>query len=107
MRDFQGLMGTTAAAVSRRAVALGVVVMAAVMFAMPIRALATVTQGQVDDFEDGTLVNWHMGPNNPVPESNVASGGPAGANDNFMKLVSTGTGGAGGKMVVFNDAQQW
>jgi hypothetical protein len=86
MRDFRGLMGTAATMVSRRAVALVSIAAAAVMFAMPMRAVATVTQGQVDDFEDGTLVNWHMGPNNPVPESNVASGGPAGANDNYMRL---------------------
>jgi hypothetical protein len=81
-----------------------VVLLAVVTLAMPARA--AVTQGQVDDFEDGTLRNWHMGPNNPTPESNVSSGGPAGANDNYMRLVSNG-GGAGGKMVVFNDLQQW
>ena len=107
MRDFRGLMRTASAGASRRAAAWVAVAMAAGILAMPMRAGATVTQGQVDDFEDNTLANWHMGPNNPVPESNVTGGGPAGANDNYMRLVSNGAGGAGGKMVVFNDLQQW
>ena len=72
--------------------------------AMPARS--AVTQGQVDDFENGTLFNWHTGVNNPNPETNVSSGGPAGANDNYMRLTSNG-GGAGGRVVVFNDNMQW
>jgi hypothetical protein len=65
-----------------------------------------IVGGQIDNFEDGTLQNWQAGgfsnPNGPV---NVATGGPAGLNDNFMRLTSNG-GSAGGKLVVFN-SNQW
>ena len=101
MRFLRGSKGWATALFASAAMA------AAGMLAMsPGAAVASVTQGQVDDFEDGTLLNWHTGSNTVAPESNVSSGGPAGANDNYMLLQSNG-GGAGGKMVVFNDNQQW
>jgi hypothetical protein len=79
-------------------VALGAVVHAAPSYA--------IVAGQLDNFEDGTLQNWQAGgaanPNGPV---NITTGGPAGVNDNFMRLTSNG-GSAGGKLVVFN-SNQW
>src|SRR5205085_348091 len=54
---------------------------------------------------NGTLQSWQAGVVSPNPPLNVATGGPAGLNDNFMRLTSNG-GSAGGKLVVFN-SNQW
>jgi hypothetical protein len=69
---------------------------------------AAIIGGQVDTFEDGTLQNWQNGGfTNPNPATNVATGGPGGANDNYLRVASNGGAGAGGKLVVFNSNQQW
>ncbi|MEX2138730.1 MAG: PEP-CTERM sorting domain-containing protein [Pirellulales bacterium] len=74
------------------------------LFASPVAGM--VMPGQVDNFEDGTLQNWQAGglvnPNRPT---NVVNGGPMGSGDNFMRLTSNGSFGAGGKLVVFNTSQ--
>jgi hypothetical protein len=83
----------------------------------PLRALALVvlsflfcagntraiTLGQVDTFEDGTTLGWANG----VPGAlvNVPTGGPAGANDNYMQLTADAVG-SGGRLTTFN-LQQW
>jgi hypothetical protein len=74
-----------------------------------------VILGQVDDFEDGTLENWIVnllspfgGP--PPPEAlpvNVATGGPMGANDNFLRLTSLGGVGPGSRLTAINFMEQW
>lgn len=69
-----------------------------------------VSPGQVDDFQDGTTMQWTVGggPGGgvpPFPPTN-ADGGPAGGGDLFLSLLSTGSQGAGGKMVVLN-GDQW
>ena len=69
---------------------------------------AALTIGQVDDFEDGTVENWIVGvagAPHPQPPENVASGGPAGADDNYLRLTSFGGQGAGSRLVVVNVAQ--
>ena len=63
----------------------------------------SLTLGQIDDFQDGTVDGWTTGHLTPA---NIATGGPAGAGDKFMQLVSTGGGGIDSKLVVFN-ASQW
>lgn len=68
-------------------------------------AAFAVTAGQVDNFEDSTTQGWDSGSPNPVPPENIATGGPAGADDNYLHLQSTGNFGAGGKLVAFNTAQ--
>jgi len=72
-------------------------------------AMSQVVANQVDDFEDGTIQNWIIG--NPgsatFPPINVATGGPTGTDDNFYEYTSTGEGGAGSKMVIFNANEQW
>lgn len=61
-----------------------------------------VTRGMVDNFEDGTLQGWSSGDPNPNPPINVSTGGPGGANDNFMLLSASGWAGPGGKLVAFS-----
>jgi hypothetical protein len=59
----------------------------------------------VDDFEDGSLEAWQAGGANPNPPSNSLTGGPAGLDDRFLSLASTGSPGAGGRLVAFNTSQ--
>lgn len=66
---------------------------------------AQVAQNQTDNFQDGTLDHWFSGTNNPNPPANISSGGPGGAADSYMLLTSTGTVGAGSKLVVQNTTQ--
>jgi hypothetical protein len=71
-----------------------------------VPAGAAIMGPQVDNFEGGTLQNWQNGgASNPNPATNITTGGPAGAADNFMRLSSNGLG-SGGKLVVFN-IDQW
>lgn len=65
--------------------------------------------GQKDDFEDGTVQGWIIGPfaSPPNPATNVSTDGPAGAGDNFLQYASTGTSGAGSKMVILNQDSRW
>jgi len=67
-----------------------------------IQPANAVTLGQIDDFEDGTTQLWAEGGPSPNPPMNVASGGPAGVGDNYLADTSTGLGGAGSKLVMFN-----
>lgn len=68
-----------------------------------------VVAGQIDDFENGTVQSWEEGgglTSSPNPPANISTGGPNGANDNFLRNVSSGGFGAGSKMVMFNQ-NQW
>ena len=61
-----------------------------------------------DDFEDGTTQGWTIGnPKlHPAPPENVATGGPAGADDNFLRVTALGPGnGSGSKLSVLNFSQ--
>jgi hypothetical protein len=69
-------------------------------------AWATVNLGQIDDFEDGTTMGWSEGLPSPNPPSNVATGGPAGLNDNYVQNTSSGGFGAGSRQIMFN-REQW
>jgi hypothetical protein len=90
MRHFHGAMRATAA--------LAVIT----LFAGTSRA---VVGGQVDNFEGGTVSNWQNGPHLGAA-TNISTGGPAGAGDNFVRISSSGVSGSGGKLVVFNH-DQW
>ena len=87
--------------------AAAVIVCVAAGHALPARA--AIIMGQVDDFEDGGVESWVVGANSPpanVP-TNIATGGPAGAADNYLRLSSNGSPSlAGGTLVVFN-SDQW
>lgn len=74
----------------------------ALLFAGSARA---IVPGQVDDFEDNTLQNWANGGATGVPPVlNINTGGPAGANDNFMQVTADGSG-VGRFLTVFNRSQ--
>lgn len=68
-------------------------------------AAYAVALGQVDDFQDGTTQGWESGGANPNPPVNVADAGAAGVGDHVLQVTATGSGGAGGKLVTFNNAQ--
>jgi hypothetical protein len=69
--------------------------------------------GQVDTFEDGTTQGWLinlLGMNPPPPEAlpaNISTGGPGGADDNYLQLTSLGGTGAGSRLSVLNLDARW
>lgn len=85
------------------------ILVAACLLLPPSTALADPVLGQVDTFEDGTTQNWvvnllGMG-SHPAPPTNVPTGGPAGVDDNYLRLTSVGGGGSGSRLAVLNLAQ--
>ncbi|MGS2726978.1 T9SS type A sorting domain-containing protein [Psychroserpens sp. BH13MA-6] len=73
---------------------------------------AQVVANQVDDFEDGTVQGWIINgsgfASNPPLPFNVATDGPSGVDDNFLRYETTGSpGGAGSKMIIINQAGNW
>jgi hypothetical protein len=69
-------------------------------------ALASPTLNQVNDFENGQVSGWTNGGSAPDP-TNITSGGPAGASDNYLRVTSTGGFGAGSRLVTLNNNQRW
>lgn len=73
-------------------------------------ALATSSQaalmGGVDDFQDGTQQNWGASSQSITV---VATGGPAGAGDQFLEYTSNGFGGPNSRMLLPMNTQpnQW
>jgi hypothetical protein len=68
---------------------------------------AAITFGQVDTFQDGTVMNWHADPSSSNPPSNIPTGGP-GVNpgDAFMASIASGGSGPGSSVVIVN-TQRW
>jgi len=64
-----------------------------------------VDVGTLDDFENGGTMGWRKGANSTSPPTNINTGGPQGAGDNYLQSVSTGGAGADSKQVIFNTAQ--
>ena len=69
----------------------------------PALAPAQINQGQVDMFETGTTLNWGIGPGG-FSGPTVQPGGPGGASDHYLQLISGQSGGPP-RWVVFNDVQ--
>ena len=88
----------------RSTVRLLVYYMLAASFAVSGTAFA-VELGQIDDFEDGGTQGWRKGGASNNQPTNISTGGPSGANDNYLQTVSTGGAGADSKQVIFNTAQ--
>jgi hypothetical protein len=61
-----------------------------------------VTFGQIDDFENGLLGNW-VGDLPSV--SNITTGGPTGAGDNFLQIAANGMLGPGSRLIAYNTTQ--
>jgi hypothetical protein len=80
----------------------------ATLLALAVAPGYGVTIGQIDDFEDGTIMGWNVGPDAPnsVLPVNIASGGPAGTGDAYFKLTALGGNGPGSKLSVIN-ASLW
>jgi hypothetical protein len=75
---------------------------------LPVTPVAAVSLGQSDTFEDGTTQGWMvglLGSPHPAPPDNIASGGPAGVDDNYLLLTAVGGNGPGSKLSVINLAQ--
>jgi hypothetical protein len=67
-----------------------------------------VTIGNVDTFEDGTTMGWHVGMPLPFTPLNITTGGPGGAGDSFMQLTATGVAGQpGSRLSVLNTSSNW
>jgi len=66
--------------------------------------LSQVSIGQIDNFENGSTLNWEEGGQSPNPPTNIASGGPNGTDDNYLSNIAAGAD-EGSKMVMFNEAQ--
>ncbi len=80
-----------------------------VMAFVPGRA-SGASIGLINTFESGTTEGWFagglgMGMLPPTPPQNIATGGPAGVNDNFLQITSTGSAGPGSKLVAINGTQ--
>ena len=67
-------------------------------------AAFAITPNQVDNFQDGTTQNWTGGSLDPIQPS-ILPGGFGGNSDIFLRVVSSGTITAGGKLVFFNITQ--
>ena len=81
--------------------------------ALATSANAAPILGQIDDFEDGTTEGWIinlLGMGAPPAETiptNIPTGGPGGAGDNYLQLTSLGTLGAGGRLTAMNVLGDW
>jgi hypothetical protein len=81
----------------------------AAIAALVIIALASpahaISNGQLDDFQDGTLKNWANGGAPGVPPVlNIATDGPTGAGDRYLQISADGSG-PGSFLTVFNRSQ--
>jgi hypothetical protein len=65
----------------------------------------SITLGQVDTFQSLSVAGWTSGPANPVQPTVVSSGGPAGAGDAYLSILSNGGSGVGSRLVGINAAQ--
>lgn len=68
----------------------------------PTLLLSQVTLNQIDDFEDFTTRNWTK--NNSIPNANIPDDGPLGIGDNFLRVISSGSG-SGLNLLTLNNAQ--
>jgi hypothetical protein len=73
---------------------------------LPSFANGQITFGQVDNFQSLDTSGWTMGLNSIMLPIVISTGGPEGANDPWLEVISTGGAKANSKMVTFN-AQQW
>jgi hypothetical protein len=80
-------------------------ILSVTLIAAFVTTAIAIVPNQPDDFEDGTTQGWGSGNPNPNPPTNIATGGPSGADDNFLRVTSGGGSGAGSKLVLMNSVQ--
>jgi len=61
----------------------------------------------INDFQSMTTQGWKVGSPSPLPPSVVIGGGPEGVGDHFLRTRSNGTGGAGGRWIIFTNHSDW
>jgi hypothetical protein len=76
-----------------------------VVVGVGIGVQAAPVAGQFNDFESGTTQGWGVGIN--VNNTVNMLGGPAGAEDNYIRVTSTGGGGPGSRLITLNESAQW
>jgi hypothetical protein len=80
----------------------GIIATIIVLGALAVAGSAhAIVNGQLNDFQDGTTQNWANGGAAP-PITNIATGGPAGANDRFIEVTAIGGKGPGNHLTTFN-----
>lgn len=84
------------------------IVAGAAMLLQTSTALAQIAAGKTNNFEDGTTQGWLINllgqgtvPAGGAP-TNIPTGGPAGANDNYLRLTSNGSDEGGGRLIALN-----
>jgi hypothetical protein len=82
------------------------VTLAAALLGLIASPAWAISGSSFDNFEDGSVQGWVSGAANPSPPTNVATGGPAGAGDNYLLITSNGLSGPGSRLVGIN-ASQW
>jgi hypothetical protein len=90
----------------RRHIAWGLsqalICLALALIAMP-RSTRALTLGQVDNFQDSTTDGWGTGGGTqPIA---ITSGGPLGAGDEYLQVISKGGGGTDSKLIILNTSQ--
>ncbi len=84
--------------------------LAAALAFTPTLLAGQAVAGQQDTFEDGTSEGWFAGiglfGTHPAPPTNIATGGPGGAEDNYLLLTALGGMGSGSRFAAMN-ASQW
>ena len=68
-------------------------------------ARGSITFGQLDDFQGGSVLGWQQGAVSQQQPSIISTGGPTGSGDEFLENISSGGFGAGSKQIMFNQAQ--
>jgi hypothetical protein len=71
------------------------------LFAACAVSHAQIVISQVDDFQDGSLMNWAGG----ATLQNMQDGGPGGIADRFLQVTSHGGAGGGSRLATFNGSQ--
>ncbi len=88
-----------------RSIARLTLLAAATATSLALAPAHAVTLGQSDSFEDGSTQGWRVGPAHPLPPTVVATGGPAGAGDHYLRVQAIGGSGPASRLAVENIGQ--
>ncbi|APY09371.1 hypothetical protein BWZ20_14125 [Winogradskyella sp. J14-2] len=66
-----------------------------------------VAINQVDDFEDGTTQGWFESGSPSDTNENIASDGPDGTDDNYLRDFTSGVGAGSGSRMVIRNTTSW